>query len=56
MALTAVRHTRRPIIGVLVLNRNGKKWLPIIYDFIRLNACPNARVDLVGQCERRWQR
>ena len=47
MALTAVRHTRRPIIGVLVLNRNGKKWLPTIYDSIRFNAYPNARVYLV---------
>jgi GT2 family glycosyltransferase len=39
--------TQRPRIGILVLNRNGKRWLPTIYDSIRLNAYPNALVYLV---------
>ena len=38
---------RLPTIGVLILNRNGKKWLPTIYDSIGLNAYPHARIYLV---------
>src|SRR5450756_29513 len=47
MTVTTVRPTPRPTIGILILNRNGKKWLPTIYDSIRLNVCPNVRVYLV---------
>jgi GT2 family glycosyltransferase len=36
-----------PTIGVLILNRNGKKWLSTIYDSISLNAYPHTRVYLI---------
>jgi GT2 family glycosyltransferase len=45
--VTTARPIARPTIGVLILNRNGKKWLPTIYDSIRLDAYPDARVYLV---------
>ncbi len=47
MTPAVLRHTRRPTIGVLILNRNGRRWLSTVYDSIRLNAYPNARVYLV---------
>jgi GT2 family glycosyltransferase len=47
MTMACAKHTQRPTIGVLVLNRNGRQWLPTIYDSIRLNAYPNVRVYLV---------
>jgi GT2 family glycosyltransferase len=37
----------RPTIGVLILNRNGRDWLPTIYDSIRRNVYPHVRVYLV---------
>jgi GT2 family glycosyltransferase len=36
-----------PTIGVLILNRNGKKWLAAVYDSIGLNAYPHTRIYLV---------
>jgi GT2 family glycosyltransferase len=47
MTIATGRLISRPRIGVLILNRNGKKWLPGIYDSIRFNVCPNVRVYLV---------
>ena len=34
-------------IGILILNRNGKDWLPPLYDSIRGNGYPDVRVYLV---------
>jgi len=36
-----------PKIGIFILNRNGKEWLPPLYDSIRANGYPNGRVYLV---------
>ena len=36
-----------PSIGVLVLNRNGKQWLPVIYESIRKQSYPRTRTYLV---------
>jgi GT2 family glycosyltransferase len=36
-----------PTIGVLILNRNGRDWLPTIYDSIRRDVYPHVRVYLV---------
>jgi GT2 family glycosyltransferase len=36
-----------PNIGILVLNRNGKDWLPLLYESLKNNGYPNRRVYLV---------
>ena len=36
-----------PCFGILVLNRNGKKWLSPLYDSLREDGYPNKRVYLV---------
>jgi GT2 family glycosyltransferase len=36
-----------PVIGILILNYNGRHWLPALYDSIRADAYPNVRVYLV---------
>ncbi len=35
------------VVGILILNRNGKRWLPILYDSIRPQGYPYVRVYLV---------
>ncbi len=34
-------------IGLMILNRNGRRWLPPLYESIRRNGYPNVRVYLV---------
>jgi len=39
--------TRIPLIGILILNRNGLDWLPPFYDSLRGQDYPNKRLYLV---------
>ncbi len=36
-----------PVIGILILNRDGKQWLSPLYDSLRREGYPNTRVYLV---------
>jgi len=36
-----------PRLGILILNRNGKNWLPPLYDSIKFNGYPNVFLYLV---------
>ena len=38
---------KSPQIGIMVLNHNGQKWLPIIYQSIRGQCFPHAKIYLV---------
>jgi hypothetical protein len=35
------------VVGILILNQNGKRWLPVLYDSIRPQEHPHVRVYLV---------
>ena len=48
MSPAAARDIKKPTIGILILNLNGRQWLPTIYDSIRRNGYPNTRVYLVN--------
>jgi GT2 family glycosyltransferase len=39
--------TSSPVIGLLILNRNGKRWLSPLFESIRGNGYPNVRIYLV---------
>ena len=39
-----------PVIGILIINHNGKGWLPPLYDSLRDNEYPRSRVYLVDNC------
>lgn len=43
----AIKTNRPEILGILILNRNGKQWLPNLYDSIRLQSYPHVRIYLV---------
>jgi GT2 family glycosyltransferase len=47
MTLAVARPNPHPTIGVLILNRNGMNWLPIIYDSIFRNVYPHVLIYLV---------
>jgi len=38
---------RHQVVGILILNQNGKRWLPILYDSISPQGYPHVRVYLV---------
>jgi GT2 family glycosyltransferase len=36
-----------PVLGILILNHNGKEWLPPLYESLRDNGYPKSRIYLV---------
>ncbi len=42
-----MRDNQLPILGILILNRNGKHWLPPLYESLRNNGYPNTKLYLV---------
>jgi GT2 family glycosyltransferase len=38
---------QRDVVGILILNQNGERWLPVVYDSIRPQGYPHVRVYLV---------
>jgi GT2 family glycosyltransferase len=47
MTSVNTRPMSEPTIGVLILNRDGRDWLPTVYDSIRRDVYPYVRVYLV---------
>jgi len=39
-----------PILGILIINHNGKEWLPPLYESVRNNGYPGSRIYLVDNC------
>ena len=39
-----------PVIGILIINHNGKGWLSPLYDSLRNNEYPRSRIYLVDNC------
>jgi N-acetylglucosaminyl-diphospho-decaprenol L-rhamnosyltransferase len=39
-----------PSIGLMILNYNGKQWLPPLFESVRHNGYPNIRIYLVDNC------
>jgi len=42
-----IKTTQHHVVGILILNQNGKRWLPILYDSISPQGYPHIRVYLV---------
>src|SRR5579863_5605663 len=41
------RDAKLPVIGVMVLNQNGERWLPPLFDSLRQQSYPRLKVYLV---------